>query len=121
MFQSKKGHSFEVDFWAVGIILYYMLYGNYPFESKTDNVEEIYDLIKNKEPFYDDEMVSKDANDFIKSVNSIFTNLLYKGIIKVRRSCYRVLYFDHKNSTFRDGHTHISLFRDISPGNLIAR
>lgn len=66
MFNSKKGHSFEVDFWAVGIILYYMLYGAYPFESKTDDVEEIYKLIKDQEPHYDDELVSKDANNFIR-------------------------------------------------------
>lgn len=66
MFDSKKGHGFEVDYWAIGIILYCMIYGKFPFESKSDDVDEIYDLIQNKEPEYDDSLVSKSANDFIK-------------------------------------------------------
>lgn len=66
MFDSKKGHGFEVDYWAIGIILYCMLYGCFPFESKNDDVEEIYDLIQNKEPEYDNTLVSVNANNFIK-------------------------------------------------------
>jgi len=66
MFDTKKGHGFEVDYWAIGIILYCMLYGQFPFESKSDDVEEIYELIQNNEPVYDDTIASKNANDFIK-------------------------------------------------------
>ena len=66
MFDSKIGHSFEVDYWAIGVILYYMIYGRYPFESKNDDIDEIYDLIKNKEPEYNYEDVSDNTNDFIK-------------------------------------------------------
>lgn len=66
MFDSKQGHSFEVDYWAIGIILYYMVYGKYPFESKNDDIDEIYDLIKNQEPDYDYENISTNTNDFIK-------------------------------------------------------
>ena len=30
-FQPKKGHSFEVDIWALGVIIYNMLLGTLPF------------------------------------------------------------------------------------------
>ena len=66
MFNIKKGHGFEVDYWAIGVILYTMLYGHYPFESKNDDVDEIYELIKNHEPEYCDQMISPAANVFIK-------------------------------------------------------
>lgn len=66
MFNTKKGHGFEVDYWAIGVIFYYMLYGRYPFESKSDDIEEIYKLIQHEEPFYDYENISADSNDFIK-------------------------------------------------------
>ncbi|CAB3402676.1 unnamed protein product [Caenorhabditis bovis] len=41
---NKIGHSFEVDIWAVGCILYILLFGHPPFESKS--LEETYSRIK---------------------------------------------------------------------------
>eukprot|EP00826_Nyctotherus_ovalis_P064106 TRINITY_DN9399_c0_g1_i7.p1 TRINITY_DN9399_c0_g1~~TRINITY_DN9399_c0_g1_i7.p1 ORF type:complete len:595 (-),score=89.53 TRINITY_DN9399_c0_g1_i7:157-1941(-) len=41
----KKGHSFEVDIWAIGIVLYIMLVGKPPFESKS--VKQTYKRIYN--------------------------------------------------------------------------
>ena len=32
--RSKNGHSFEVDIWSIGVILYTLLVGAPPFESK---------------------------------------------------------------------------------------
>lgn len=42
--REQGGHSYEVDIWSIGIILYAMLYSKPPFQSK--NVELIYEKIK---------------------------------------------------------------------------
>ena len=36
----KKGHSFEVDIWAIGCILFTLLVGKPPFETKTLKVRK---------------------------------------------------------------------------------
>jgi len=41
----KKGHSFEVDIWAIGIVLYIMLIGKPPFESRS--IKQTYKKIYN--------------------------------------------------------------------------
>jgi polo-like kinase 1 len=41
---SKIGHSYEVDYWSIGVILYTMLYGRPPFESQ--EVKQTYKKIK---------------------------------------------------------------------------
>jgi serine/threonine protein kinase len=66
MFDQERGHGFEVDYWAIGVILYYMLYGKYPFDCLSGDVDTIYHLIQEEEPEFDYEMVSEDANDLIR-------------------------------------------------------
>jgi polo-like kinase 1 len=41
---SKQGHSYEVDIWALGVIMYTLLVGKPPFE--TNDVKKTYNLIK---------------------------------------------------------------------------
>lgn len=41
---SKIGHSYEVDFWSIGVILYTLLIGRPPFESS--EVRQTYKKIK---------------------------------------------------------------------------
>lgn len=59
----KVGHGYEVDYWSCGIILYTMLYGTCPFMS--DNVDEVYRLIKKNEFSLSDD-VDKKANKLLK-------------------------------------------------------
>lgn len=40
LFDQKNGHSFEVDMWSLGVILYTLLIGRPPFQTK--EVKAIY-------------------------------------------------------------------------------
>jgi len=53
LFNSEDGHSFEVDVWSVGVILYTMIVGRPPFQ-KSD-VKEIYKSIKTNSYTYPEE------------------------------------------------------------------
>ncbi|KAK9370510.1 kinase-like domain-containing protein [Lipomyces kononenkoae] len=67
LFGKEDGHSFEVDLWSVGIILYAMLIGKPPFQSKEVNL--IYKKIKAIEyEFPEDIKISQAAKDLIQSL-----------------------------------------------------
>ena len=63
----KTGHSFEVDIWCIGIILYILLIGKPPFE--TNNALETYKRIKSKNfSFPQGEKISIPAKELIESI-----------------------------------------------------
>ncbi|KAJ8103516.1 kinase-like domain-containing protein [Lipomyces tetrasporus] len=67
LFGKEDGHSFEVDLWSVGIILYAMLIGKPPFQSKEVNL--IYKKIKAIEYEFPAEIkISPEAKDLIQSL-----------------------------------------------------
>lgn len=63
---AKIGHSYEVDYWSIGVILYTLLCGRPPFESA--EVKQTYKKIKACQYSFPDSVnLSEQAKDFIKS------------------------------------------------------
>ena len=62
----KAGHSFEVDIWAYGVIMYTLLVGKPPFE--TTDVKLTYRKIKANSYTFPDRMVGRDARDLITRI-----------------------------------------------------
>ena len=65
--EGKEGHSYEVDIWSFGVILYTMLIGRPPFE--TQEIKQTYKRIKAiNYQFPENVQVSKEAKDLIKRI-----------------------------------------------------
>lgn len=65
LYGKDEGHSFEVDLWSIGIILYTMIVGKPPFQSK--EVDSIYLKIKNGEYDFPEGYVSSQGEELIKA------------------------------------------------------
>ncbi|CAD8114639.1 unnamed protein product [Paramecium sonneborni] len=63
----KEGHSFEVDLWTLGILIYEMITGKTPFAHPERNQMKIQYLILKNNPTYPPTM-SRDARDLINSL-----------------------------------------------------
>ena len=61
----KKGHSYEVDIWAIGCILYTLLVGKPPFE--TLSLKETYERIKNNQ-YQIPSKIGNDAANLIRKL-----------------------------------------------------
>ncbi|ORD97040.1 CDC5 [Hepatospora eriocheir] len=67
LFDKKTGHSFEVDLWSLGVIIYTLLIGTPPFQKNT--VEEIYKNIENNSYIFpNDHNLSSEAIDIIRKL-----------------------------------------------------
>lgn len=63
----SRGHSFEVDIWSAGVILFTMVTGKPPFQSK--DVETIYQRIKKNDwKFPSDIPVSSECKDLVRQM-----------------------------------------------------
>jgi polo-like kinase 1 len=61
------GHSYEVDFWAIGVIIYTLIIGRPPYE--TEDVKETYKRIQdNKYSFPSHIYISEEGRDLIEKI-----------------------------------------------------
>ncbi|KAI0765944.1 Pkinase-domain-containing protein [Trametes elegans] len=67
LFDTANGHSFEVDTWSIGVILYTLVVGRPPFQTK--DVKTIYKRIRNNEyEFPADRVVSRLVQELIQQI-----------------------------------------------------
>ncbi|KAI0628078.1 kinase-like domain-containing protein [Trametes polyzona] len=67
LFDTANGHSFEVDTWSIGVILYTLVVGRPPFQTK--DVKAIYKRIRdNQYEFPADREVSKPVQELIQQI-----------------------------------------------------
>ncbi|CDZ97711.1 pkinase-domain-containing protein [Phaffia rhodozyma] len=70
LFDTANGHSFEVDIWSIGVILYTLIIGKPPFQTK--EIKAIYKRIRdNQYDFPPDKPISENAQDLIRNILTI--------------------------------------------------
>jgi protein kinase X len=81
---NEKGHSFPVDWWALGILTYEMIVGFPPFYTGSNNNLKMYELIRKKPVYFPDPQrhkikMSDECKDFISKVILIKIKRLYSS------------------------------------------
>lgn len=64
----SKGHSFGVDHFALGIVIYEMIAGENPFYYDGLPSSELYEIISKEEPYPLKDTVSKEVKDIVNGL-----------------------------------------------------
>ena len=101
-----KGYSTSCDFWSVGICMYEIFYGVYPFGQFASEVIEIYKDILYKDFFF------PSGNEKYSAVNTLIRDLLSK---KVNQRCCNITVIKHKEFFNEFDWTKLNDFKLIPP------
>ena len=84
-----RGYSLSCDFWSVGICMYEIFYGKYPFGNYANEVIEIYKEILRKDfTFPVENSKVANANSFIKSLLNKKVNERICNVSKLKRKAF---------------------------------
>ena len=83
----KKGYSFEVDIWSIGVIMYQLLTGKFPFGNECKEDKKIYEEITKKE------INENDLNNISDVAKDLIKQLLVKES-KYRPGLNQIVYHD---------------------------
>ena len=92
-----RGYSYSCDFWSVGICIYYLYYGEYPFGQNCDNPNSIYKEIINKEIEFKNSKLNDDFDlkELINQLLNIDENLRFCSFSKIKElNFYKNMDFD---------------------------
>ena len=92
-----RGYSYSCDYWSVGICIYYLYYGEYPFGQNCDNPNTIYKEIINKEIEFKNSKLNEDF-DLKELINQLLNkdeNLRFCSLDKIKElNFYKNIDFD---------------------------
>ena len=76
-----NGYTYSCDYWSVGVLIYYLYYGEYPFGNKTTQPDTIYKEIINKKLVFIDNNYKKHNHKFstINDLKDVISCLLNKN------------------------------------------
>ena len=84
-----KGYSLSCDFWSLGICMYEIFYGMYPFGNNANEIIEIYkEILKKNLGFPKDSSKFKEVNDFIKELLAKKVNERICNVSKLKKMAF---------------------------------
>ena len=62
-----SGYSYSCDYWEIGILIYFLFFGEYPFGSRSSQPDTIYEEIINKKLNFNENFIKKFSNNSQKT------------------------------------------------------
>ena len=89
--EKEDDYSYSVDWFSYGVIAFFLITGYHPFDEKSDKKEDHKIKVKNKLPYFNQRLFTKEATDFISKLlelnpsnrlcgSDIFNHIFFKGL-----------------------------------------